>query len=140
MATRVEMLEEAVEIIRLLWQGGLVTDHGRYYTRGEHPPLHLAAEPPPYISGFESEATALAGRIGDGYVRPPPARSSSSSTTRPKAGGRTGGSEDLLERRGGRPQAGPPTLEDVGGGRPAEPGTTLPSHFEPPRSWSPKTW
>ena len=26
------MLEEAVGVIRKLWEGGLVTHHGRYYT------------------------------------------------------------------------------------------------------------
>ena len=29
--TRLEMLEEAVEVIRKLWEGGLTTHHGRYY-------------------------------------------------------------------------------------------------------------
>ena len=74
-ATRLEMLEEAVEIIRLLWQGGLVTHHGRYYTVENARIYTLPAEPPPiYISGFGPEATALAARIGDGYVNTSPSR------------------------------------------------------------------
>ena len=45
------------------------------------------AEPPPiYVSGFGTEATALAASIGDGYVNTCPAGSSSSSTPRPGPG------------------------------------------------------
>ena len=74
-ATRLEMLEEAVEIIRLLWQGGLVTHHGRYYTVENARLYTLPAEPPPiYMSGFGPEATALAARVGDGYVNTSPSR------------------------------------------------------------------
>ena len=74
-ATRLEMLEEAVEIVRLLWQGDLVTHHGRYYTVENARLYTLPAEPPPlYISGFGPEATALAARIGDGYVNTSPSR------------------------------------------------------------------
>ena len=74
-ATRLEMLEEAVEIIRLLWQGGWVTHHGRYYTVENARLYTRPAEPPPiYISGFGPEATALAASIGDGYVNTSPSR------------------------------------------------------------------
>ena len=74
-ATRLDMLEEAVEIIRLLWQGDLVTHHGRYYTVENARLYTLPAEPPPiYMSGFGPEATALAARIGDGYVNTSPSR------------------------------------------------------------------
>jgi G6PDH family F420-dependent oxidoreductase len=31
-ATRLEMLQEAIEVIRFLWKGEYVTHHGRYYT------------------------------------------------------------------------------------------------------------
>ena len=73
--TRLEMLEEAVEIIRLLWQGGFVTHHGRYYTVENARLYTLPAESPPiYISGFGPEATALAASIGDGYVNTSPSR------------------------------------------------------------------
>ena len=30
-AVRLEMLEEAIEVIRLLWQGGNQSHHGRHY-------------------------------------------------------------------------------------------------------------
>jgi G6PDH family F420-dependent oxidoreductase len=74
-ATRLEMLEEAIEIIRLLWQGGFVTHHGRYYTVENARIYTLPAEPPPiYISGSGPEATTLAARIGDGYVNTSPSR------------------------------------------------------------------
>jgi G6PDH family F420-dependent oxidoreductase len=65
---RLEMLEEAVEVIRALWQGG-VTDHtGRHY-RLEHCRVYdLPDAPPPIvISGFGPKAVDLAAKIGDGY-------------------------------------------------------------------------
>jgi G6PDH family F420-dependent oxidoreductase len=72
-ATRLEMLEEAVEVIRLLWEGGFVTHHGRYYTVENARIYTLPSEPPPvYVSGFGPEATALAARIGDGYINTSP--------------------------------------------------------------------
>jgi G6PDH family F420-dependent oxidoreductase len=65
---RLEMLEEAVEVIRKLWQGG-VRDHvGRHY-RLEHCRVYdLPASPPPIvISGFGRKSVELAAKIGDGY-------------------------------------------------------------------------
>jgi G6PDH family F420-dependent oxidoreductase len=65
---RLEMLEEAIEVIRLLWQGGFQSHHGRHY-RVEHARLYdLPDRPPPIIvSGFGPKSTALAARVGDGY-------------------------------------------------------------------------
>lgn len=65
---RLEMLEEAVEVIRLLWQGGVHDHRGRHY-RLEHCRLYdLPDQPPPIVvSGFGPKATDLAARIGDGY-------------------------------------------------------------------------
>ncbi len=72
-ATRLEMLEEAVHIVRLLWAGGFVTHHGRYYTVENARLFTLPSEPPPiYVSGFGPDATELAGRIGDGYINTSP--------------------------------------------------------------------
>jgi G6PDH family F420-dependent oxidoreductase len=65
---RLEMLEEAVEVIRSLWKGG-VTDHlGRHY-RLEHCRIYdLPDAPPPIvISGFGPKAVDLAAKVGDGY-------------------------------------------------------------------------
>lgn len=66
---RLEMLEEAVEVIRLLWQGGTRDYEGRHYTVENARIYTLPEVPPPIlISGFGPKATQLAGRIGDGYV------------------------------------------------------------------------
>jgi G6PDH family F420-dependent oxidoreductase len=68
-AVRLEMLEEAVEVIRLLWQGGFQSHHGRHYTVENARLYSLPDEPPPIlVSGFGPKAIGLAGRIGDGFV------------------------------------------------------------------------
>ena len=66
---RLEMLEEAVEVIRLLWQGGYRTHRGRHY-RVENARLYtLPDEPPPIVvAAAQPQAAKLAGRIGDGFV------------------------------------------------------------------------
>jgi G6PDH family F420-dependent oxidoreductase len=65
---RLEMLEEAVEVIRKLWRGGVQDHRGRHY-RLEHCRVYdLPAEPPTIIvSGFGKKSVELAARIGDGY-------------------------------------------------------------------------
>ena len=70
---RLEMLEEAVEVIRALWTGKVVSHRGRHY-EVEHARIYSRpAEPPPiYVSGFGPKAIALAGRIADGYVNTAP--------------------------------------------------------------------
>jgi G6PDH family F420-dependent oxidoreductase len=72
---RLEMLEEAVEVIRLLWRGGFRDHHGRHY-RVENARIYdLPDEPPPIlISGFGPKSIDLAARIGDGFctVQPDP--------------------------------------------------------------------
>jgi G6PDH family F420-dependent oxidoreductase len=66
---RLEMLEEAVELMRKLWGGGFVTHRGRHYTVDNARIYTLPAEPPKvYVSGFGPEATDVAARIGDGYI------------------------------------------------------------------------
>jgi G6PDH family F420-dependent oxidoreductase len=67
--TRLEMLEEAVALMRELWDGGFVTTQGKHY-RVDHARIYtLPDEPPPvYVSGFGPKATDLAARIGDGYI------------------------------------------------------------------------
>ncbi|MFC7545289.1 TIGR03557 family F420-dependent LLM class oxidoreductase [Plantactinospora sp. GCM10030261] len=66
---RLEMLEEAVEVMRELWRGGFVEHRGRHYTV-ENARIYTRPETPPpvYVSGFGPKATDLAARIGDGYV------------------------------------------------------------------------
>ena len=65
---RREMLEEAIEVMRALWTGETIDHRGRYYevenARLFDPPT---APVPVIVSGFGSEAAALAGRIGDGF-------------------------------------------------------------------------
>ena len=66
---RLEMLEEAVEVIRLLWQGGDQSHRGHHY-RVENARLYDLPEQPPEIlvSGFGPKSVRLAAKIGDGYV------------------------------------------------------------------------
>jgi G6PDH family F420-dependent oxidoreductase len=65
---RLEMLEEAVEVMRTLWQGGVQDHRGRHY-RVSHARIYdLPASPPPIVvSGFGPKAIDLAARIGDGF-------------------------------------------------------------------------
>lgn len=70
---RLEMLEEAVEVMRDLWSGGFVNHRGRYYTV-EHARIYTRTEQPPkvYVSAFGPKALELAGRIADGYISTQP--------------------------------------------------------------------
>jgi F420-dependent oxidoreductase, G6PDH family len=70
---RLEMLEEAIEVIRLLWQGGEQTHRGVYYEvenariytlPDELPPIMIAASGPKSAEG--------AGRFGDGIISTAP--------------------------------------------------------------------
>jgi G6PDH family F420-dependent oxidoreductase len=66
---RLDQLEEAVEVMRLLWSGGFVSHRGRYYTVDQARIYTLPESVPEvYVSGFGPKAVALAGRIGDGFV------------------------------------------------------------------------
>ncbi len=64
---RIEMLEEAVEVIRKLWRGDSVTHRGEYYTVEDatifDPPQH---DVPIVVSAFGPKAAEVAARIGDG--------------------------------------------------------------------------
>ena len=66
---RLEMLEEAVEVIRLLWQGGVQSHYGKHYTVEDARLYNVPEEPPPiYMSAFGPKAIEVAARISDGYV------------------------------------------------------------------------
>jgi G6PDH family F420-dependent oxidoreductase len=70
---RLEMLEEAIEVMRELWRGGTVNHHGRHYTVERARIYSLPDEPPPVLmSGFGPKSLALAARVGDGYVTTAP--------------------------------------------------------------------
>jgi G6PDH family F420-dependent oxidoreductase len=66
---RLDMLADAVAIMRELWSGRIVTmstdhydvEHARIYTLPDTPP-------PVLVSGFGPKAIELAGQIGDGFV------------------------------------------------------------------------
>jgi G6PDH family F420-dependent oxidoreductase len=66
---RREMLVEAVELMRTLWEGDQVTFHGEHYLVETAQIFTLPESPPPLIvSGFGEEATEMAGEVGDGYM------------------------------------------------------------------------
>jgi len=68
-AERLEMLEEAVDLMRQLWTGKLVTHRGTHYRVDTARLYTLPDEPPPvYMSAFGEKAVQLAGRIADGYI------------------------------------------------------------------------
>jgi G6PDH family F420-dependent oxidoreductase len=70
---RREMLEEAIEVIRLLWQGGSQSFFGRHYTVEQATIFTLPDELPPIVvSGFGPHSTDLAARVGDGYMNTKP--------------------------------------------------------------------
>ena len=66
---RLEMLEEAVEIMRGLWEGGNYSHRGKHYTV-ENARIYTLPDKPVevHVSGFGPKSIELAGRIGDGYV------------------------------------------------------------------------
>jgi G6PDH family F420-dependent oxidoreductase len=66
-AVRQEMLAEAVNVIRLLWQGGMQSHHGRHYTV-ENARIYTLPEelPPIVVAAAGTKAAELAARIGDG--------------------------------------------------------------------------
>jgi G6PDH family F420-dependent oxidoreductase len=70
---RLEMLEESVEVMRELWQGEVVTRHGRYYTVDRARLYTVPEEPPPVaVAAAGTAAAELAGRIGDAFVSTAP--------------------------------------------------------------------
>ena len=72
---RLEMLEEAVEVMRSLWQGDFTYHHGRHYTVENARIYTRPDQPPPvFVSAFGAKSFDLALRIGDGFI-----------TTRPDA-------------------------------------------------------
>ena len=70
---RLEMLEEAVDVMRKLWRGDFVTHHGGHYTVENARIYSCPDEPPPVlVSAFGPKATKVAARIGDGFVTTAP--------------------------------------------------------------------
>jgi len=72
-SVRLEMLEEAVEVMRLLWQGGYQSHYGSYYTVENARLYTLPPEPPPVMIAAKGPVAAtLAGEIGDGFINTTP--------------------------------------------------------------------
>lgn len=65
---RLDMLEEAVHVIRELWEGGLYSHRGAHFTVENARLYSVPDSPPPVIvSGGGPKAAELAGQIGDGF-------------------------------------------------------------------------
>jgi coenzyme F420-dependent glucose-6-phosphate dehydrogenase len=70
---RLEMLEEAVEVMRLLWEGDYQTHRGKHYTVEDLRIFDLPDEPIEIaIAAMQPQAAELAGRIGDALVNVAP--------------------------------------------------------------------
>jgi G6PDH family F420-dependent oxidoreductase len=72
---RLERLEEAIEVMRELWSGGVVNHRGTHYTV-QHARLYDVPEQPVpvIVSAFGPKAASLAARVGDGYATTSPDR------------------------------------------------------------------
>jgi coenzyme F420-dependent glucose-6-phosphate dehydrogenase len=73
---RLAMLEEAIEVIRLLWQGGEQTHRGAFYDV-EQARLYTLPEQPVEIAvaAAKPNAAELAGRLGDAFMNTAPDQS-----------------------------------------------------------------
>jgi coenzyme F420-dependent glucose-6-phosphate dehydrogenase len=68
-AIRLAMLEEAITLMRLLWQGGTQNFHGRFYTVEQARLYTLPDQAPPIVvAAAGPRAAAAAGRLGDGLI------------------------------------------------------------------------
>ena len=85
---RLEMLEEAVELMRRLWTGEVVTHRGRHYTV-EHARIYNVPDTAPevFVSAFGPKALEGAIRFGDGFMTTQP-DSESVSTWKERTGGK----------------------------------------------------
>lgn len=70
---RHEMLEESIEVMRLLWQGGLQTHYGEHYVV-ENARLYTLPDETVeiYVAAGGEQAAELAGRVGDGLIATSP--------------------------------------------------------------------
>jgi coenzyme F420-dependent glucose-6-phosphate dehydrogenase len=72
---RLELLEEAIEVMRLLWKGGYQTHRGKHYVV-ENARLYTLPDEPVQIAvaAAKEHAAELAGRVGDAFVNTAPDR------------------------------------------------------------------
>jgi G6PDH family F420-dependent oxidoreductase len=74
---RLEMLEEAVEVMRKLWKGKLTSHDGRFYQVENARIYSLPDEPPPVLmSALGQKSVSLAARVADGLISTQPDRES----------------------------------------------------------------
>jgi coenzyme F420-dependent glucose-6-phosphate dehydrogenase len=67
--TGLAMLEEAVTVLRLLWEGGMKTFRGRFYTVEDARLYTRPDEPPPLMIAASKPGSArLAARAGDAMI------------------------------------------------------------------------
>lgn len=66
---RLDMLQEAIEVIRTLWQGEVVTHRGRFYEVEEARIYTLPEQPVPiYVAASGKRAARIAGSLGEGLI------------------------------------------------------------------------
>jgi G6PDH family F420-dependent oxidoreductase len=70
---RVEMLEEAIDVMRALWTGDEITHRGTYYTV-EQARLYTVPDEPPelHVAATKPNVATLAGRVGDALISTAP--------------------------------------------------------------------
>jgi G6PDH family F420-dependent oxidoreductase len=68
-SVRIEMMAEAIEVIRTLWEGGLKSHHGKHYTV-ENARIYSLPErlPEIIVAAGGTDAADVAGRLGDGLI------------------------------------------------------------------------
>src|SRR3954464_5938332 len=70
---RLELLEEAIEVLRLLWQGGYQSHYGKHYTVEQARIYTLPEEPPAIaVAAAQPNAAKLSGRLGDAFITTSP--------------------------------------------------------------------
>lgn len=70
---RLDMLEEAITVMRQLWEGGEQTYRGRFYTVENARLYTLPAQPPQIMVAASGPLTAkFAGKLGDGLINTAP--------------------------------------------------------------------
>jgi G6PDH family F420-dependent oxidoreductase len=104
---RLEMLEEAIEVMRGLWAGGQFSHYGPHYAV-ENARVYTLPDTPPdvLVSGFGPKSVDLAARVGDGYVTVGPDKESVDRF-------RSGGGGDKLVQGGTKVCWGPDEAECV---------------------------
>jgi G6PDH family F420-dependent oxidoreductase len=68
-SVRLEMLKEAIEVIRALWNGERTSHHGPHYTVEGARLYDVPETPPPIaIAGSGAKSIRMAGQLGDAFI------------------------------------------------------------------------